>query len=139
MGTGRGTACACGLTQKLTCTGRSGGYELAEALVRPVSGAAPGSTLIPLRGSLIARSGIGPGCLHWLGRPVVDLDPDHFRLVADFDERFAAGPPSLVACERLVVEGDVEFGRDVVVRGAVTVEHEGDGQLRIEDGTVLQG
>ena len=48
------------------------------------------------------------------------------------------GAPSLVACERLVVAGDVAFGRGVVVRGSVRVEHDGDGQLRIEDGTVLE-
>ena len=29
--------------------------------------------------------------------------------------------------------------RDVTVRGAVTVEHDGDGRMRIEDGTVLEG
>jgi UTP--glucose-1-phosphate uridylyltransferase len=73
------------------------------------------------------------------GAPVIDLDDDHFKLLPDFEERFAAGPPSLVACERLTVDGDVEFGADVVVRGAVTVEHGGDGRLRIEDGTVLEG
>jgi len=73
------------------------------------------------------------------GAPVVDLDDEHFKLLADFEERFAAGAPSLVACERLTVEGDVEFGADVVVRGAVTVQHRGDGRLRIEDGTVLEG
>ena len=33
----------------------------------------------------------------------------------------------------------MEFGADVVVRGAVTVEHGGAGRLRIEDGTVLEG
>ena len=54
----------------------------------------------------------------------------------DFEERFA-GAPSLIACERLVVEGDVEFGRDVQVRGAVTVKNDGGERLRIEDGTVL--
>jgi UTP--glucose-1-phosphate uridylyltransferase len=70
--------------------------------------------------------------------PVVDLD-DHYKLLADFEARFPAGPPSLVACERLTVKGDVAFGADVVVRGAVTVEHDGDGQLRIEAGTVLEG
>ena len=73
------------------------------------------------------------------GAPVVDLDDEHFKLLADFEERFPAGAPSLVACERLTVEGDVEFGADVVVRGAVTVEHRGAGRLRIEDGTVLEG
>ena len=43
--------------------------------------------------------------------------------------------PSLVACERLAVEGDVTFGREVVVRGVVTVS----GPRQIEDGTVLEG
>jgi hypothetical protein len=33
------------------------------------------------------------------------------------------------------VEGDVEFGRDVVVRGTVRVR----GPRRIEDGAVLEG
>jgi UTP--glucose-1-phosphate uridylyltransferase len=64
--------------------------------------------------------------------PLVDLD-EHFRLVHDFDARFPAGPPSLIACERLVVEGDVVFGKDVVVRGDVRVE----GPARVPDGAVL--
>src|SRR4051794_37073757 len=73
------------------------------------------------------------------GPPVIDLDDDYFKLLPAFEERFPAGAPSLVACERLTVEGDVEFGSGVVVRGAVSIEHVGDGRLRIEDGTVLEG
>jgi UTP--glucose-1-phosphate uridylyltransferase len=65
--------------------------------------------------------------------PFVDLDSDFYKLIAQFEERFPAGAPSLVQCERLVVEGDVTFGRDVVVRGSVTVR----GPARIEDGAVL--
>jgi UTP--glucose-1-phosphate uridylyltransferase len=71
--------------------------------------------------------------------PVVDLDDDHFKLLRDFDARFPEGAPSLVACERIAVEGDVRFGRDVVARGRVRVVQEGDGQLEIADGTVLEG
>ena len=71
--------------------------------------------------------------------PFIDLDSDHFKLLRDFEARFAAGPPSLVRCERLAVEGDVAFGRDVTVRGSVTVANDGEGQLRIEDGTLLEG
>jgi UTP--glucose-1-phosphate uridylyltransferase len=67
--------------------------------------------------------------------PVVDLDDDHYKLLRDFDARFPAGAPSLVDCERLAVEGDVTFGREVVVRGVVTVS----GPRQIEDGTVLEG
>jgi UTP--glucose-1-phosphate uridylyltransferase len=67
--------------------------------------------------------------------PLVELDADHFKLLPDFEARFEAGPPSLAECERLTVEGDVSFGRDVVVRGSVTV----GGPARIEDGAVLEG
>jgi UTP--glucose-1-phosphate uridylyltransferase len=66
--------------------------------------------------------------------PVVDLDDDYYKLLRDFDERFAHGAPSLVRCERLAVEGDVTFGADVVVRGSVTVS----GPRSIEDGTLLE-
>jgi UTP--glucose-1-phosphate uridylyltransferase len=67
--------------------------------------------------------------------PVVDLDDEHYKLLRDFDARFPGGAPSLVACERLAVEGDVTFGREVVVRGVVTVS----GPRQIEDGAVLEG
>ena len=70
--------------------------------------------------------------------PLVRLDPDRFKLVADFDARFPSGPPSLVECESLTVEGDVRFGRGVVVRGVVTVSA-GDSALELADGTVLEG
>ena len=53
------------------------------------------------------------------GAPLVDLDPQFFKLVRDFDARFAAGAPSLVRAQRLTVRGDVAFGADVVVRGEV--------------------
>ena len=73
------------------------------------------------------------------GAPLVQLDPRFFKLVRDFEARLAAGPPSLVQAQRLTVHGDVAFGAGVVVRGAVTVEHRGDGQRRVDDGTVLEG
>jgi UTP--glucose-1-phosphate uridylyltransferase len=67
--------------------------------------------------------------------PHVELDSDHFKLIRDFEEHFRHGPPSLAACRRLEVAGDVSFGRDVVVRGDVRVE----GPRRVEDGAVLEG
>src|SRR5215207_3141224 len=67
--------------------------------------------------------------------PVVDLDDEHYKKLADFDERFPDGAPSLVEAERITVEGDVKFGRDVVVRGKVTVT----GPAEVEDGSVLEG
>jgi UTP--glucose-1-phosphate uridylyltransferase len=71
--------------------------------------------------------------------PIIDLDSRYYKLLPEFEARFASGPPSLVACDRLTVVGDVAFGRDVVARGSVTIEHAADGQLRIADGAVLEG
>ncbi|MDP2710159.1 MAG: UTP--glucose-1-phosphate uridylyltransferase [Solirubrobacteraceae bacterium] len=73
------------------------------------------------------------------GAPLVRLDPDYFKLVRDFDARFPQGAPSLVRAQRLTVRGDVVFGAGVVVRGAATVEHAGDGQRMIADGAMLDG
>jgi UTP--glucose-1-phosphate uridylyltransferase len=66
--------------------------------------------------------------------PLVDLDADYFKLLADFEERFPRGAPSLVDCKRLTVRGDVRFGADVVVRGDVTIE----GPREIADGALLE-
>jgi UTP--glucose-1-phosphate uridylyltransferase len=71
--------------------------------------------------------------------PIVDLDSRYYKLLRDFEARFSAGAPSLRACERLTVVGDVAFGRGIVIRGSVTIEHRGEGQLWIEDGAVLEG
>jgi UTP--glucose-1-phosphate uridylyltransferase len=70
--------------------------------------------------------------------PEVDLDPDFFKLVADFEPRVASGAPSLRACRRLVVRGDVTFGAGVVVRGDVEIEAHG-GPVHLADGMVLEG
>ena len=66
--------------------------------------------------------------------PIVELS-DEFKLLPDFEERFPAGPPSLIEAERLEVEGDVRFGSDVRIRGRVHVE----GPAEIPDGAVLEG
>ena len=66
--------------------------------------------------------------------PIVELSSE-FKLLADFEERFPHGAPSLRGAERLEVDGDVRFGRDVIVRGRVRVE----GPAEVPDGSVLEG
>jgi UTP--glucose-1-phosphate uridylyltransferase len=69
--------------------------------------------------------------------PFVDLDKRFYGVIDQFEARFPSGSPSLRAAERLIVRGDVSFGAEVVVRGAVELETEQP--LRIEDGAVLGG
>ncbi|MEU8819142.1 UTP--glucose-1-phosphate uridylyltransferase [Actinoplanes sp. NPDC048796] len=67
--------------------------------------------------------------------PVVTLDPELFKLMPGFEQRFPAGPPSLRRATRLTVDGDVTFGANVVVEGEAHVT----GPRHIPDGEVLQG
>jgi UTP--glucose-1-phosphate uridylyltransferase len=68
---------------------------------------------------------------------VIDLDPAYYRFVDDLERRFPGGPPSLLACSRLVVRGDVRFGRGVAACGDVVVEA-APGTIRvIPDGATL--
>jgi UTP--glucose-1-phosphate uridylyltransferase len=71
--------------------------------------------------------------------PFVELDPTHFKTVAEFEQRFPAGPPSLAGCERFVVRGDVTFGAGVVARGTVEVAAPAGEARRVPDGAVLGG
>ena len=70
--------------------------------------------------------------------PYIDLDPDHYKLVGDFDARFPAGPPSLREAASLEVAGDWTFGADVTVRGEASLEDPGSAS-QVEPGTVLGG
>ena len=51
----------------------------------------------------------------------IDLDPAHYRLVEQLDEKTAAGVPSLKHCHQLTVRGPVCFNAQNVFRGTVTI------------------
>ena len=55
--------------------------------------------------------------------PTVSLDSKHYKLMNDFEQRFAAGVPSMIDCERLEVIGDVVFEAGVVLQGAVQISN----------------
>jgi UDP-N-acetylglucosamine pyrophosphorylase len=56
--------------------------------------------------------------------PVVDLDQQHYKLMADFESCFPAGAPSLIECDALKVTGRVAFAPGVVCRGRVEFRNE---------------
>jgi UTP--glucose-1-phosphate uridylyltransferase len=68
--------------------------------------------------------------------PYVELDPEFYKLLDEFEQRFPHGAPSLREAERLVVRGDVTFGEGVRVRGAV--ELDADVPTHIDAGTTLE-
>ncbi len=70
--------------------------------------------------------------------PRISLDPCYYRMIGDLLERFPAGAPSLVACTSLTVEGNVEFGGDVKLRGDVRIINRRQEKGRIPDGSILE-
>jgi len=65
--------------------------------------------------------------------PVVALDPEHYKSLADLERRFPHGAPSLRAARGLTVHGDVTFGADVRVLGDGTVT----GPENVPDGSTI--
>ena len=67
--------------------------------------------------------------------PFIDLDGDYYKYVANFDERFPEGAPSLRKASSLTVNGDWTFGKGVQVIGAVSLD--GADAERVAPATVL--
>ena len=74
-----------------------------------------------------------------LGPLVIELDPRYYKLLDDMKARFVHGVPSLVDCEKLVVAGDVLFGRNVVIKGTAHISTADACQHTIPDGAVIEG
>jgi UTP--glucose-1-phosphate uridylyltransferase len=119
-----------------------GGFEGAQLLRVPRTRFAPVKTtddLLVLRSDVYTLSDdmrVAPVPERADNLPYVELDSKFYKLLDDFEQRFPDGPPSLREAERLVVHGDVTFGRGVVVRGAVELEV--TDSTRIEPGTTLE-
>jgi UTP--glucose-1-phosphate uridylyltransferase len=71
--------------------------------------------------------------------PLIELDDRYFMLIEDLQQRFPSGPPSMLECTKLHVRGDVCFGKDVVLEGAVTIVNDNAAPLCIPEGTHITG
>jgi UTP--glucose-1-phosphate uridylyltransferase len=65
--------------------------------------------------------------------PLVTLDDAYYALIGDLRLRFPHGAPSLCQASTFSVKGDVHFGRNVVVRGDVCINHPGPDPLHIAE------
>lgn len=69
----------------------------------------------------------------------ISLDSRYYKLVSEMEKRFPYGPPSLLECTRLTVEGDIRFGKNVVLKGDVDLENDSERQREIPDSSVIEG
>jgi UTP--glucose-1-phosphate uridylyltransferase len=71
------------------------------------------------------------------GRVLVTLDPDYFSRIDLLESRFPSGAPSLVDCDSFSVTGDVKFGANVTLHGAVSITNTSSCQVTIKDNTEI--
>ena len=69
--------------------------------------------------------------------PEIMLDDRYFRLIDDYEYRFPEGVPSLLACSKLEIEGDIAFARGVVLQGSVFLKNGGGSRVIIPAGAVI--
>ena len=67
-----------------------------------------------------------------LGPLMIELDSRYYKMIADLESRFPHGAPSLLACTRLRVEGDIKFGADVVLEGDIALVNASPEQVEVD-------
>ena len=68
------------------------------------------------------------------GAPHVELDDRFYQFINQIEARFPHGPPSLIRCRSLTVNGPYTFGDSVTVEGDVALTNESDRPIVIPDG-----
>jgi UTP--glucose-1-phosphate uridylyltransferase len=89
--------------------------------------------LLALRSDRYALDAAGHLVVHSAAPISITLDPRYYQRIDAFDQRFAGGAPSLIACRRLTVEGDVWFDTPVTCRGDVTIRNRGTTAAHLTD------
>ncbi|MBI3414033.1 MAG: UTP--glucose-1-phosphate uridylyltransferase [Verrucomicrobia bacterium] len=67
--------------------------------------------------------------------PLIDLDAQHYKLMAGFDACFANGAPSLINCDSLKVSGKMIFALGVVCEGKVEFSNASSETKTVATGT----
>jgi UTP--glucose-1-phosphate uridylyltransferase len=67
----------------------------------------------------------------------IDLDDRYYRKIDQLQERFPHGVPSLVDCKSLKVEGNVYFGKGIMIKGDVIITNPLSKRVSIPEGAII--
>ena len=65
------------------------------------------------------------------------LDSLHYKLITDLENHFPEGVPSLVDCTHLKITGDILFGRNIILKGNVTIKNTSNQQVKLANGMLI--
>lgn len=67
----------------------------------------------------------------------IDLDDRYYKTINQLKQRFAHNIPSLIDCESLKIEGNIYFGKGIVMKGEVNIISHSSKKVSIPDGMVI--
>jgi UTP--glucose-1-phosphate uridylyltransferase len=73
------------------------------------------------------------------GHVIIELDENYYKMISQLEDRFPFGSPSLLECEKLIVKGDIKFGRNIKLKGNVKILNKRDSQVLLEDNLSIEG
>ncbi len=120
-------------------------FENAQALDIPRTRFAPVKTtddLLALRSDMYELTEdyhIKPNPERGSDEILIRLDPVCYKMIDDFDSRFPSGPPSLLHCESLIVDGDILFGKGISINGPVRLANSSKQQIKLSNGLAISG
>ncbi len=69
----------------------------------------------------------------------IELDKKYYKLIDNFEARFPHGSPSLKMCSRLKIEGDVKFGKNIILKDRVHITNPTNKQAFIGNNSEIGG
>ena len=73
-----------------------------------------------------------------IGTLLLKLDSKYYKKIDQLKARFPHGAPSLLDCVSLDLQGDIVFGKGVVIRDRVVIANQTASQITIADGSLIE-
>ena len=67
----------------------------------------------------------------------IELDNRYYKKIDQLKERFSSGIPSLIDCNSLKIEGNIYFGKEIVIKGDVNIVSRSPEKISLPDGTLI--
>ncbi|HUU40486.1 MAG TPA: UTP--glucose-1-phosphate uridylyltransferase, partial [Desulfatiglandales bacterium] len=67
----------------------------------------------------------------------IDLDDRYYKTIDQLKERFPHGTPSLIDCNSLKIEGNVYFGKGIVINGNINIVSHAPKKVSLPEGMFI--
>ncbi len=72
-------------------------------------------------------------------KPIIMLDQKYFKMIDQFEERFPYGVPSLLECDKFIINGNIVFGKNNKLSGNIQLSNNSNHVIFLEDEATYSG